>query len=73
MKAGKVEPTLKSFKDGKVATPPPKPPAQGAQFVAPAGSPPPSQHRPRAGEMGGRAPGGEEGGRGASNVGGRGR
>ena len=39
MKAGKVEPALKSFKDGKGATPP-KPPAQGAQYVAPAGSHP---------------------------------
>ena len=52
MKAGKVEPALKSFKDGKGATPPQTPRARGS-ICCPSRQPPPSQHQPRAGEWGG--------------------
>ena len=73
MKAGKVEPTLKSFKDGKIATPPPNPPRKGLNLLPqPAAPPHHSTGRGRVKWGGGRRVG-RRGGRGASNVGGRGR
>ena len=40
MKAGKVEPALKSFKDGKGATPPPNPPRKGLNLLPQPAAPP---------------------------------